>query len=112
MLNQLNTLTTANAFVVFIYALLFTSHVCLFFDISRFQKYPLSKLNFMNSGFLSALITTGSFYAVTLSSMSHKIMLITSIGFISATAITLTLQRFSILMLRQKQPSTETILKN
>jgi len=105
MLSQLNTLTLANAFVVFLFALLFTAHICLFFDISRFQKHPLSKLNYMNSGILSALIMTGSFYTVRLSSMTHKITLIVTIGFISATTITLTLQRFSNWIFHRKQVS-------
>ncbi|TDR17413.1 hypothetical protein [Marinicella litoralis] len=94
MLSQLNTLTPTNAFVVFIYALLFTVHISLIFDLSKFQKYPLSKLNFTNAGILSALITTGSFYSIRLSSMTHKFILIAVIGFISASAITLTLQKF------------------
>ena len=95
MLSQLNTFTIEHAFEVFIFALLFTGHVCLFFDLSRFQKLPLSNLNYVGSGVLSALITTGCFYAVSLSSMTDKIVLITAIGFISATAITLTIQRIS-----------------
>lgn len=95
MLNQLNTFNATNAVVVFIYALLFTQHVCLFFDLSRFQKYPLSQLNYVNAGLLSALITTACFFTLRFSSMTHKVMWMAAIGFVSATVITLTLQRLS-----------------
>lgn len=95
MLSQLNTLTAANAFVVFICAVLFTAHICLFFDISRFQKHPLSKINYPIAAMLSALITTIAFYTIKLSSMTYKVVLLAVIGFVLATAITLTLQRFS-----------------
>jgi hypothetical protein len=105
MLSQFNTFTAANAVVVFIYALLFTGHVCLFFDLSRFQKIPLSNFNYVGSGVLSALITTGSFYVVSLASMTHKIILITAIGFISATAITLTIQRITNRVFHRKTAS-------
>jgi|SRR5690606_2296717 len=105
MLSQLNTLTTENFFVVFISALLFTVHICLFFDISRFQKYPLSDLNYINAGILSALITTAAFYTVNISSMTHKVMLIAVIAFISATTITLTLQRLLNWLFHRKQKS-------
>jgi hypothetical protein len=111
MLSQLNTLTTANAFVVFTFALLFTGHVCLFFDLSRFQKQPLSNLNYVNSGILSALITTGSFYTVRLSSMTHKMILIAAIGLLSATAITLTIQRLSNRLFNSEKTSGQTVLK-
>ena len=106
MLSQFNTFTTANAFVVFIYALLFTGHICLFFDLSRFQKHPLSRLNYVISGVLSALITTGSFYSIRLSSMTHKIMLISATGFIAATAITLTLQRLTNSVLNPQEEAS------
>ncbi len=95
MLSQLNTFTAADVFVVFIYAFLYTEHICLFFDISKFQKHPLSSFNYVNAGILSALITTGSFYTIRLSSVTHKLMLLAAIGFVSATAITMTLQRMS-----------------
>lgn len=106
MLNQLNTLTATNAFVFFIFALLITQHLCLFFDISRFQKHPLSQLNYVNAGILSALITTAAFYTVRLSSMTHKVMLIAVIAVISATTITLTLQRVSDWLFQRNSKTT------
>jgi hypothetical protein len=93
MLNQLSTFTAANAVVVFIFAVLLTQHVCLFFDLSRFQKMPLSDLNYFNAGLLSALITTGCFFTLRLPSLTHKIVSVAAIGFLAATVITLTLQR-------------------
>ena len=95
MFNQLNTFNATNAIVVFIYALLFTQHVCLFVDLSRFQKYPLSHLNYMNAGLMSALVTAGCFFTLGFLSGTNKIMCVTAIGIVSATAITLTLQRLS-----------------
>jgi len=94
MLSQLNTLTAANTFVVFICALLFTAHICLFLNVSRFQKYPLSDLNYINAGIMSALMTTTAFYTINFSSNTIKFIVLTAIGSITATVITLTLQRF------------------
>jgi hypothetical protein len=106
MLSELTTLTAENAFVFFLFALLFTGHVCLFFDISKFQKYPLSHLNYVNAGILSALVTTVSFYTIRLSSTTANFILVTVIGFISATAITLSLQKLSDLMFNRENVSS------
>ncbi len=103
MLSELNTFTAENAFVFFLFTLLFTQHVCLFFDISKFQKYPLSQLNYVNAGVLSALVTTASFYTIRLSSTTANFILVTVIGFISATAITLSLQKLSNLMFKREK---------
>jgi hypothetical protein len=66
----------------------------------------------VGSGILSALMTTGSFYAIKLSSMTDKIMLTAAIGFISATAITLSLQRLTNRVFHRETASVETTLKN
>lgn len=106
MLSELNTFTAENSFVFFLFALLFTQHVCLFFDISKFQKYPLSRLNYVIAGILSALVTTASFYTIRLSSMTANFILVTVIGFISATAITLSLQKLSDFMFNRENVSS------
>lgn len=95
MINQLNSFNAANLFVVFINALLYTQHICLFLDLSKFQKYPLTKFNYGNAGILSAVIATVAFFSLKVSSKPHKIMWVAVIGFVSATALTLCLQRVS-----------------
>lgn len=111
MLNQFNTSTITHVIEIFLYTLLYTAHICLFLNISRFQKYPLSDLNYINAGIMSALITTGAFFTIRFSSMTYEIMLIAGTGFISATAITLTLQRVANLMFKREKETPQTSLE-
>ena len=107
MLNQLNTFSATHAVVVYIYALLFTQHICLFLDLSRFQKHPLGPLNYLNAGLLSALITAVSFFTLRFSSLTHKVMWVAVIGFVSAAVITLTLQRLSHAVFSRQKGTTQ-----
>ncbi len=41
--------------IQFLWYFLLTAHVCLFVDLSRFQKHPMSKLNHIIASAVSAL---------------------------------------------------------
>ena len=93
MLNSFSTSATAHAIEIFIYALLYTGHICLFFNTAGCRTKPLSDLNYMNAVILSALITTVASYAVVFASTIRKLLLLAVIGFIATAIIPLTLQK-------------------
>ncbi len=77
----------------FMFYLLVTAHVCLFVDLSPWQKYPLSKLNYLIASVLAAAIPSVITSFATISSSSIEL----GVGLVSAFTlsifITLSLQQ-------------------
>lgn len=102
MLNQFSTSATAHAVEIFVYALLYTGHICLFFNTAGCRTKPISDLSYMSAALLSALIILIASYAVNFASTALNLMVLAVIGFIAATVITLSLQK--IMNGRDKKP--------
>jgi len=85
--------STTAVVVSYLYYLLLTSHVCLFVDSSRWQKYPVSRFNHVLASLLAALPATIISNTFNFSSTSIEVAIGISTAVILSTAITLVIQR-------------------
>ena len=92
MFEQFQIFTLSNAFQVYLYILFFTSHICLFVDLSKFQKHPMRKLTYSLACISSAIVPTLVFYTTNFSSLIRKYTVLTVIAILFSILFSLTFQ--------------------
>jgi len=93
MTNTMLSESSTNLVVNYLYYLLLTSHICLFVDLSRLQKYPASRLNHLLASMISSLVAVLFTNTISFSSAIVEVTAGIAIALSFSAAIILVIQR-------------------